>query len=168
MDLADAGTKQRPGAAAAAGGAGGGPVLWPPRALRLCANPACGNLSGGCEAELGLKMCSGCRTARYCEPGCQRTHWRAGHREECARLAAAAQHGWELWHFEVKTGTPPPPPSVPPATSSTAAAARSAAAAAESAAEESASLVEIAAEVTDAAAVSAAAVAAPCAAVVAL
>ncbi|GLT58289.1 hypothetical protein SLA2020_311930 [Shorea laevis] len=31
----------------------------------------------------GNKVCSGCKSVRYCSPECQRTHWNSGHRTEC-------------------------------------------------------------------------------------
>ncbi|KXZ44201.1 hypothetical protein GPECTOR_71g562 [Gonium pectorale] len=49
--------------------------LWP---LRLCCNPACGDLSGDCEAGRKLRLCAGCEAARYCGAECQRQHWVAG------------------------------------------------------------------------------------------
>ncbi|GKU87463.1 hypothetical protein SLEP1_g1858 [Rubroshorea leprosula] len=36
---------------------------------------ACGNH--------GTKVCSRCKSVRYCSPECQRTHWKSGHRTEC-------------------------------------------------------------------------------------
>ncbi|KXZ53543.1 hypothetical protein GPECTOR_7g993 [Gonium pectorale] len=59
--------------------------LWPPTALRVCCNPACGDLTGECEAGLKLRLCAGCEAARYCGAECQRQHWAAGHKVECAR-----------------------------------------------------------------------------------
>ncbi|KXZ53191.1 hypothetical protein GPECTOR_7g1084 [Gonium pectorale] len=60
--------------------------LWPPAVLRVCCNPACGDLTGECEAGLKLRRCAGCEAARYCGAECQRQHWAAGHSAECARL----------------------------------------------------------------------------------
>ena len=34
----------------------------------------------------GLKVCSGCKMVRYCSRECQKEHWRAGHKRECAAL----------------------------------------------------------------------------------
>ncbi|PNH10653.1 hypothetical protein TSOC_002599 [Tetrabaena socialis] len=73
----------------AAADAGGGPAVWPPRLLRLCANPSCSNYGGGCEAGLKLQQCSKCRGVCYCSAGCQKLHW-AQHKEACRRWAAAA------------------------------------------------------------------------------
>ncbi|PNH03920.1 hypothetical protein TSOC_009954 [Tetrabaena socialis] len=51
--------------------------------LPACSNPLCANLAGDSEADLPLRACGGCGRARYCCAGCQREHWRAGHRAEC-------------------------------------------------------------------------------------
>ena len=34
-----------------------------------------------------FKVCTGCRTARYCDQQCQKQHWRA-HKRECRQAAA--------------------------------------------------------------------------------
>ncbi|KXZ53535.1 hypothetical protein GPECTOR_7g985 [Gonium pectorale] len=60
--------------------------LWQPTVLRVCCNPACGDLTGECEAGLKLRLCAGCEAARYCGAECQRQHWASGHNAECARL----------------------------------------------------------------------------------
>ncbi|KXZ53538.1 hypothetical protein GPECTOR_7g988 [Gonium pectorale] len=60
--------------------------LWPPTALRVCCNPACGDLTGECEAGLKLRRCAGCEAARYCGAECQRQHWASRHKAECAQL----------------------------------------------------------------------------------
>ncbi|GLC38386.1 hypothetical protein PLESTB_001583300 [Pleodorina starrii] len=81
-------------AAAAAGGGGvaagaeqeGDAGMWPPRLVRLCGNPLCGDFSGGSEAELKLRWCSKCCAVRYCSAACQRAHW-PGHRADCGRWA---------------------------------------------------------------------------------
>jgi len=39
------------------------------------------------ESEAPFKNCSRCKHAVYCSPTCQKNHWKAGHREECAILA---------------------------------------------------------------------------------
>ncbi|PNH08346.1 hypothetical protein TSOC_005066 [Tetrabaena socialis] len=68
------------------------PPAWPPRVLRLCANPGCTNFAGPAEADLPLLMCNGCQAVWYCGQGCQRQHWRAtGHRGACAGLRAARE-----------------------------------------------------------------------------
>ncbi|KAI8471660.1 MAG: hypothetical protein J3K34DRAFT_416364 [Monoraphidium minutum] len=36
-----------------------------------------------------LKLCSGCRSVRFCSDKCQRLGWKARHRDECAALQAA-------------------------------------------------------------------------------
>ncbi len=56
--------------------------------LRVCGNPQCSNFARRCEAELELKKCGGCKAVRYCGEGCQRAHWREGHKAECKALAA--------------------------------------------------------------------------------
>ncbi|KAG2500132.1 hypothetical protein HYH03_001717 [Edaphochlamys debaryana] len=38
-----------------------------------------------------LNRCGGCRQRRYCGKECQTKDWRAGHKEACKQLAAAAQ-----------------------------------------------------------------------------
>ena len=37
-----------------------------------------------------LHFCSGCRQRQYCNQACQRAAWRAGHKDECARLRATS------------------------------------------------------------------------------
>ncbi|PNH04232.1 hypothetical protein TSOC_009609 [Tetrabaena socialis] len=68
----------------AEGGEGGEEAVWhwPPRSLRLCNNPGCGNFGGASEEELDLKKCR-CRAVRYCGPACQKEHWHAGHKAVC-------------------------------------------------------------------------------------
>ncbi len=56
--------------------------------LRVCGNPRCSNFARRCEGELELKKCGGCKAVRYCGEGCQRAHWREGHKAECKALAA--------------------------------------------------------------------------------
>ncbi|PNH01566.1 hypothetical protein TSOC_012540 [Tetrabaena socialis] len=67
-------------------GAGGGSEealwCWPPRSLRLCNNPGCGDFGAASEGELNLKKCW-CRAVRYCGPACQKEHWHAGHKVVC-------------------------------------------------------------------------------------
>eukprot|EP01001_Neometanema_parovale_P007291 NODE_3601_length_1191_cov_118.355805_g3420_i0.p1 GENE.NODE_3601_length_1191_cov_118.355805_g3420_i0~~NODE_3601_length_1191_cov_118.355805_g3420_i0.p1 ORF type:complete len:370 (-),score=55.77 NODE_3601_length_1191_cov_118.355805_g3420_i0:82-1122(-) len=50
----------------------------------------------------GLQRCGGCKQVVYCNPDHQRAHWKAGHKAECKRLAAAT-----------KSGVPSKSPSVP-------------------------------------------------------
>ncbi|GLC67833.1 hypothetical protein PLESTF_000612300 [Pleodorina starrii] len=68
--------------AGAGGGGAAGAVMWPPRRLRLCDNPCCGNFGGAREAELGYRKCARCRAVRYCCADCQRQHW-PQHKGEC-------------------------------------------------------------------------------------
>eukprot|EP00899_Mesostigma_viride_P029422 jgi/Mesvir1/9665/Mv12150-RA.1 len=43
----------------------------------------------GCKARVAsLRRCGGCRRAGYCSRECQKKHWKEGHREACAQLAA--------------------------------------------------------------------------------
>ncbi|KAG2489636.1 hypothetical protein HYH03_011915 [Edaphochlamys debaryana] len=58
--------------------------------LRVCGFPGCNSFGGRSEAGLALRQCGGCRAVRYCGPGCQRAHWREGHRGECGALGEAA------------------------------------------------------------------------------
>lgn len=62
-----------------------------------CANPACANLAGASELDLveaaagsAAKTCRRCKVARYCCGLCALTHWRNGHEQECAAMAAGA------------------------------------------------------------------------------
>ncbi|KAG2485144.1 hypothetical protein HYH03_016130 [Edaphochlamys debaryana] len=59
--------------------------------LHVCGFPGCASFGGRSEAGLALRQCGGCRAVRYCGPGCQRAHWREGHRGECGALAEAAE-----------------------------------------------------------------------------
>ena len=42
-------------------------------------------ICGPCERT---QFCSACRSVRYCSTKCQKAHWKAGHREQCARERA--------------------------------------------------------------------------------
>jgi hypothetical protein len=55
-----------------------------------CSNPRCCCLDGVSEAEMKTQVCAGCRGARCCSAACQRRHWRAGHKEVCKAVQAAA------------------------------------------------------------------------------
>ncbi|KAG2501086.1 hypothetical protein HYH03_000904 [Edaphochlamys debaryana] len=59
--------------------------------LRVCGFPGCASFGSRSEGDLQLKQCGGCRAVRYCGSGCQRAHWREGHRGECGALAVAAE-----------------------------------------------------------------------------
>lgn len=50
--------------------------------------PACWHCK---EKPVVFKPCAACRTDRYCGRACQVAHWKAGHKGECAALAAAQQ-----------------------------------------------------------------------------
>ena len=57
-----------------------------------CNNPSCSSSVGFTERQsVSGKgcICSGCRTARYCDRACQRAHWKQ-HKPVCKGLAAAA------------------------------------------------------------------------------
>jgi hypothetical protein len=41
-------------------------------------------------------VCGGCGISRYCGRGCQKAHWKAGHREECKALADPAKDANKL------------------------------------------------------------------------
>ncbi|EFJ50695.1 hypothetical protein VOLCADRAFT_103774 [Volvox carteri f. nagariensis] len=76
---------------------------------RKCANPSClqreGLLAlrqrqqqqgtagggGGGNGNGVFKRCGACKSAFYCSAHCQATHWRDGHKKECALLAEAWQ-----------------------------------------------------------------------------
>ena len=49
---------------------------------RACSAPGCGN------EHLDMVCCNGCGQSWYCNKRCQKAHWKAGHREQCRRLAA--------------------------------------------------------------------------------
>lgn len=51
-----------------------------------CANPSCTNMAGGCEARMRIKVCGGCKVARYCSGECQKVDWGAGHKGACRRM----------------------------------------------------------------------------------
>ncbi|KAG2488162.1 hypothetical protein HYH03_013305 [Edaphochlamys debaryana] len=58
--------------------------------LRVCGFPGCASFGGRSEGGLALKQCGGCKAVRYCGPGCQRAHWREGHKSECGAVSEAA------------------------------------------------------------------------------
>jgi hypothetical protein len=37
------------------------------------------------------KKCAACNVVRYCGAECQRVHWKAAHKDECARLKVEAE-----------------------------------------------------------------------------
>ena len=49
--------------------------------LRTCAH--CGPVAD----EVEMKVCQGCKAARYCGPACAKLHWKA-HKNECRRIKA--------------------------------------------------------------------------------
>jgi len=46
---------------------------------------------GSRKQLFAVRACSGCKKKSYCGKACQTTHWRAGHKEECARLRSEQQ-----------------------------------------------------------------------------
>lgn len=48
-----------------------------------CSSWSCRNLAGCQERALPVRLCGGCRRARYCSDACQRVSWVNGHRESC-------------------------------------------------------------------------------------
>ncbi|KXZ55983.1 hypothetical protein GPECTOR_2g1535 [Gonium pectorale] len=63
---------------------------------RKCSNPSClqregvaALQQGGGGAGAGFKRCGACKSVLYCSAHCQSTHWRDGHKKECAKLAEA-------------------------------------------------------------------------------
>ncbi len=64
-------------------------LLWPkPWRAGVPCPRRCRDLSGATQTRLRLHLCSGCSTARYCSPACQKAAWRACHRCTCRRLQA--------------------------------------------------------------------------------
>jgi MYND finger len=51
--------------------------------------------ASGCNATEGLRVCAGCRDARYCSKDCQFSH-RAQHKEACKTLKAAKDEAKEF------------------------------------------------------------------------
>jgi MYND finger len=49
------------------------------------------SLCGGCGAPGAAQLCTGCHHVRYCSKGCQRAHWKGGHKGVCAELCASTQ-----------------------------------------------------------------------------
>jgi hypothetical protein len=54
-----------------------------------CEAPMC-PLEGLPQVASQLRHCARCMAVRYCSEACQARAWRAGHKRECAQLAAAA------------------------------------------------------------------------------
>ena len=42
-----------------------------------------------CGTVGASQRCGACRYAQYCNPACQREHWKAGHKQECKRICTA-------------------------------------------------------------------------------
>ena len=47
--------------------------------------PACASCDAPLRDAADRKRCAACKRALYCGKACQRAHWKAGHKEECAR-----------------------------------------------------------------------------------
>lgn len=47
-------------------------------------------LCAACGAPGAKSKCAGCFVMRYCGRACQRSHWKAGHKGECATVKAQA------------------------------------------------------------------------------
>jgi hypothetical protein len=63
--------------------------------LQRCYGPGC--ISTYADRSKRFKRCSGCRTADYCSPKCQRVAWRhpeAPHRELCGLYRMCEDKGW--------------------------------------------------------------------------
>ena len=43
--------------------------------------------SNGSEISLDLKICAGCKKARYCNEDCQLADWKKGHKDRCKAKA---------------------------------------------------------------------------------
>ncbi|KIY94383.1 hypothetical protein MNEG_13578 [Monoraphidium neglectum] len=52
--------------------------------------PCCGACGKTAADGARLRLCSGCRAARFCSDACYKAAWKAGHRQECKAAAAAA------------------------------------------------------------------------------
>ena len=46
----------------------------------------------GCKIKAGALKCSACRFAVYCSTGCQKSHWKNGHKNECCAHAKQNIH----------------------------------------------------------------------------
>ena len=53
--------------------------------LLTCAR--CGSVT---DKDVVMKVCQGCKAARYCGPACARLHWKA-HKKECRRIEAESK-----------------------------------------------------------------------------
>jgi len=73
---------------------------------KVCANPACTQLTKLSEKELCVRQCSSCGTA-YCSKECSQEHWKQ-HKALCRRVAAA--------HHPENAGSGPQPSAASAAT----------------------------------------------------
>ncbi|PNH06455.1 hypothetical protein TSOC_007110 [Tetrabaena socialis] len=62
-----------------------GPVLNSPVDSIATCNATCAVCGVEGMAGKKLRLCSGCRDARYCSPACQLLAWKAGHKTACRR-----------------------------------------------------------------------------------
>ncbi|KAK4140402.1 uncharacterized protein C8A04DRAFT_14984 [Dichotomopilus funicola] len=49
------------------------------------------------QQQKELKACTACKAAVYCNPVCQRAHWKAGHRGECAMFKRVKESAGQDW-----------------------------------------------------------------------
>ncbi|KAH6630632.1 hypothetical protein B0J18DRAFT_421760 [Chaetomium sp. MPI-SDFR-AT-0129] len=49
------------------------------------------------QQKTDLKACTACKAAVYCNPVCQRAHWKAGHRGECAMFKRVKESAGQDW-----------------------------------------------------------------------
>ena len=47
--------------------------------------------SGGERPGNKLKKCAACRSVAYCSAGCQKSHWKQGHKADCKQLLRALE-----------------------------------------------------------------------------
>jgi hypothetical protein len=55
-----------------------------------CAHLGCTNLAGASEAQVKGKLCSGCRTVRFCSEACSQAAWRQ-HKAACKAIQQERQ-----------------------------------------------------------------------------
>ncbi|XP_052808710.1 uncharacterized protein LOC128237331 [Mya arenaria] len=50
----------------------------------FCSSPSCRKIHADCDK---FRYCGACRLARYCSEGCQKEHWKRGHKDACQQEA---------------------------------------------------------------------------------
>ena len=60
----------------------GVPKIPGPPERKLASRPECSL----CGAPSAANSCAGCQMVSYCSRDCQKSHWKSGHRNECASL----------------------------------------------------------------------------------